>query len=136
MAIGRTWILTPPFRCILTSSKYLVTYFHHIVFTKDHSNILEDFLYVTFRALQFTSMIRAKALVDIMILRPLRWLSGKARELNSWSPVSMGEALDLAHEFMVKVEDRIPAFSSMEHLTFSSSSPTNSCFSQSDATSP
>lgn len=83
---------------------YFINYLHDIVFGKGHSNILEDFLYVTFRSLQFVAMTRANAIIDIQVSRPLRWLSGKARELQNWSPVSMGEALDLVHDFFERAQ--------------------------------
>lgn len=84
--------------------KYFVEYLHGIVFTKAHSNILEDFLYVTFRSVQYVAMVRANAIVDILISRPLRWLSGKARELQNWSPVNMGEALDIVEQFFMRAQ--------------------------------
>lgn len=84
--------------------KYIIQYLHPIVFAKGHSNILEDFLYVTFRSLQYIAMIRANAIIDLQVSRPLRWLSGKARQLQNWSPVSMGEALDLVHDFFEKAQ--------------------------------
>lgn len=89
---------------LYVNRRYMVEFLHPIVFAKGHSNILEDFLYVTFRSLQFVAMIRANALVDIHVSRPLRWLSGKARELQNWSPVSMREALDLVHDFFQKAQ--------------------------------
>lgn len=56
--------------------KYLVEFLHDRVFQQKHSNILEDFLYVTFSSLQYVAMARANGLVDVLISRPLRWLSG------------------------------------------------------------
>lgn len=56
--------------------KYFVEFLHDRVFQKKHSNILEDFLYVTFSSLQYVAMVRANALVDVLISRPMRWLSG------------------------------------------------------------
>ena len=35
-------------------------------------------------------MMRANALIDLRIARPLRWLAGKSAELTDWSPISMG----------------------------------------------
>lgn len=46
-------------------------------------------------------MTRANAIVDILVSRPLRWLSGKSAELTDWSPTSMGEALDLVEQFFM-----------------------------------
>lgn len=56
--------------------KYFIEFLHERVFLLKHSNILEDFLYVTFSAMQYVAMTRANALVDVLISRPLRWLSG------------------------------------------------------------
>lgn len=49
-------------------------------------------------------MVRANAIIDVLISRPLRWLSGKARELHNWSPVSMGEALDIVEQFFMRAQ--------------------------------
>lgn len=50
-------------------------------------------------------MIRANALVYILISRPLRWLSGKFSELVNWSPFSMGEAFDAVEQFLVRAQN-------------------------------
>lgn len=62
---------------LFVNRKYFVEFLHERVFVKKHSNILEDFLYVTFTSVQYVAMTRANALVDILISRPLRWLSGE-----------------------------------------------------------
>lgn len=43
-------------------------------------------------ALEYIAMMRANALIDLRIARPLRWLASKSAEpeLTDWSPVSMG----------------------------------------------
>ena len=69
-----------------------------------YSNVLEDFLYVSFTSMQFIAMTRANALVDLLISRPLRWLSGNSYKLDNWSPLDMNVAADLAYEALVKVE--------------------------------
>lgn len=79
--------------------KFFVEYLHARVFTKDHKNVLEDFLYVVFRSLHYVAMTRANALVDLHISRPMRWLSGKSSQLTAWSPSSMGEVLDIVEQF-------------------------------------
>ena len=84
--------------------KYFVEYLHGVIFGKDHSNILEDFLYVAHRSVQFVAATRANALVDLFVSRPLRWLSGNSHRLDNWSPYSMGEALDLVDKFFVKAQ--------------------------------
>lgn len=84
--------------------KYFIEFLHDRVFEKNHSNILEDFLYVTFRSLQYVAMVRANAIVDLLISRPLRWLSGKSSQLHQWSPRSMGEALDLVDDLLRRAQ--------------------------------
>ena len=84
-----------------------VEFLHMRVFTADHSNVLEDFLYVTFSALEYVAMLRANAVVDLLISRPLRWLAGCAYKLDNFSPLSLGTigkkgALDLIEETMAK----------------------------------
>ena len=85
---------------------YIVEFLHGLVFGADHSNILEDFLYMAFSSEQFIAMTRANAIIDLRISRPLRWLSGKSHEMgeenHDWSPISMGWALDLVEQEFVK----------------------------------
>ena len=69
--------------------KYMVSFLHPIVFGGNHSNILEDFLYLTFTALEYIAMVRANAIIDLLVSRPLRWLTGSAYTLDSFSPVTM-----------------------------------------------
>ena len=69
--------------------KYMVEYLHGLVFSGDHSNILEDFLYITYTTTQFIAMIRANAIIDLLVSRPLRCLTGLAHELDSFSPVTL-----------------------------------------------
>lgn len=78
---------------------YFVQYLNGLVFGPDHSNILEDFLFVTLRSMQYIAMTRANAIVDLLISRPLRWLAGKSSQLTEWSPYSMGEAMDVIEQF-------------------------------------
>lgn len=85
--------------------RYFVEYLHHErVFMKGHKNILEDFLYVTFRSLQYVAAARANAIIDVLISRPMRWLSGKSSQLHDWSPRSMGEVLDLVEQFFLRAQ--------------------------------
>lgn len=62
--------------------KFFIEFLHERVFLQKHSNILEDFLYVTFTSVQYVAMARANALVDVLISRPLRWLSGSQTRTN------------------------------------------------------
>ena len=43
------------------------------------AQILEDFLYITFTSMQYVAMVRANAIIDLVISRPLRWLSSGNR---------------------------------------------------------
>lgn len=61
---------------LYVNRKFFIEFLHERVFQQKHCNILEDFLYVTFSSLQYIAMARANALVDVLISRPLRWLSG------------------------------------------------------------
>lgn len=75
-----------------------------MVFGKDHANILEDFLYVVHRSMQFIAATRANAIIDLLISRPMRWLTGNSHRLHDWSPYSMGEVLDLVEQFFMKAQ--------------------------------
>lgn len=54
--------------------------------------------------MQFVAATRANAIVDLLISRPMRWLTGKSRELNDWSPYSMGRVLDIVEEFFIRAQ--------------------------------
>lgn len=83
---------------------YFVEFLHEHVFAKGHQNILQDFLYVTFRSLQYVAMTRANAIVDLLISRPMRWLSGNSTLLDGWSPYSMGRVLDIVEQFFERAQ--------------------------------
>ena len=94
--------------------KYIVEFLHPLVFGGDHSNILEDFLYIAYTTLEFIAMVRANAIIDLLVSRPLRWLSGMAHELDHFSPATLltvkyGKAqhpapIDLVEELFKKGE--------------------------------
>ena len=71
----------------------VVEFLHTLVFGADHSNILEDFLYTTLRCTEYVAMMRANALFDVHISRPLRWLAGNSYKLSNWSPLDMNNVL-------------------------------------------
>ena len=79
---------------------YMVTFLHSLVYGADHSNILEDFLYITYRTAEYVAMTRTNGLIDILISRPLRWLSGNSYKLDNWSPLDMRRALKLVHDVL------------------------------------
>ena len=85
--------------------KRFVEFLHMLVYSADHSNILEDFLYITLSAKEYIAMLRANSVVDLLISRPLRFLAGSAYKLDNFSPLSLGTvgkkgALDLVEEAM------------------------------------
>lgn len=121
---------------MFVNRKYFVLFLHNRVFAPGHSNILEDFLYITFRSTEYVAMTRANAIVDLLISRPMRWLSGKSSELQEWSPYSMGRVLDIVEQFMLEAQrdgslfldpeldlfkniaDEQPLFAEWRHFTF------------------
>jgi hypothetical protein len=84
---------------------YMVEFLHTLVYGADHSNILEDFLYLSFRSVEYIAMTRANALIDLLISRPLRWLAGNAYLLDNFSPIDMRIALGLVHDIFLKAAD-------------------------------
>ena len=55
---------------------YVIDFLHPRVHAKGHSNVLEDFLYVTHKAVEYIAMMRANATVDLLLARPMRFLAG------------------------------------------------------------
>jgi len=78
----------------LIVSKFL----HKLVFVPNHSNILEDYLWHTLGSVEIVALLRVHALFDLLVSRPLRWLSGKSAELRDWSIYSMAGVLDLVEQ--------------------------------------
>ena len=76
---------------------YMIEFLHTLVHSADHSNILEDFLYIALRSDEYIAMTRANAIVDIFVSRPLRWLAGNSFNLDNWSPLDMRIALRAVH---------------------------------------
>jgi hypothetical protein len=81
---------------------YLIEYLHARVYAAGHKNILEDFLYQAFLTTEYVAMTRANAIVDMLLVRPLRWLAGKSSELVDWSPYSMGPVLETVEALLEK----------------------------------
>ena len=73
---------------------YIVEYLHKKVFIAGHKNVLEDFLYKTHSTTEYIAMMRANSIIDLLIARPMRWLTGRSAGLVDWSPYSMGPVLD------------------------------------------
>ena len=78
--------------------RYMVEFLHPRVHTAGHSNTLEEFLYIAHRTDEYLAMTRANAIIDLVIARPMRWLTGKSADLIDWSPFSMGPVLDMLEE--------------------------------------
>ena len=76
---------------------YMIEFLHTLVHGADHSNILEDFLYIALRSDEYIAMTRANAIIDIVVSRPLRWLAGNSFNLDNWSPLDMRIALQAVH---------------------------------------
>ena len=76
---------------------YMIEFLHTLVNGADHSNILEDFLYIALRSDEYIAMTRANAIIDIVVSRPLRWLAGNSFNLDNWSPLDMRIALQAVH---------------------------------------
>lgn len=90
---------------IYMNRAFLVEYLHSHVFSANHKNILEDFLYQALMTSQFIAMSRANAAIDLRISRPHRWLAGKTSELVEWSPIKMNWVLDIIDEAFQKVKE-------------------------------
>ena len=73
-------------------------FLHKLVFIPNHSNILEDFLWHALGSIEMVALLRVHTLFDLLISRPLRWLSGKSSELRDWSIYSMAGVLDLVEQ--------------------------------------
>lgn len=87
--------------------KYMVEYLAQRVHEPGHSNVLEDFLYKSHLTTEYLAMMRANALIDLRISRPMRWLCGKGAELVDWSPFKMGlvlEKLEVAIDVMMTID--------------------------------
>eukprot|EP00965_Chrysotila_dentata_P136361 4509520-Pleurochrysis_carterae.AAC.1 len=51
------------------------------------------------------AFVRACTLVDILTSRPIRWLAGKATQLDDWSPSKMGRVYNLLENAMMQIAD-------------------------------
>jgi hypothetical protein len=57
---------------LYVNRKYVVEFLHNLVYTPNHSNILEDYFYATCTSFEYLAMIRANAIIDLAVSRPLR----------------------------------------------------------------
>ena len=65
----------------MSAMLFVIAWLHPRVFSKSHSNTLEDFIYVTHCAMEYVAMMRANAAIDLLIARPWRWLAGNGSKL-------------------------------------------------------
>ena len=56
--------------------EYIIEFLHPRVHAQGHSNILEDFIYVTHTKVEYVAMMRANAAIDLLLARPMRYLAG------------------------------------------------------------
>ena len=47
---------------------------------------------------EYLAMIRANAIMDLLVARPMRWMAGKSAEMVDWSPYSMGPVLETVED--------------------------------------
>lgn len=78
-------------------------FLRELVLVPDHQNILEDYLWVVLRSNEMTALLRVCALFDLLISRPMRWLSGKGSELSDWSIYKMGPVMDEIEHALVAI---------------------------------
>ena len=83
--------------------RYMVEFIDGRVYAPGAQNKLEDAIYVTHTKLEYVAMMRATALIDLLISIPWRLLSGKGAELDDWSPFSQGLVLDMLDKLSEKV---------------------------------
>ena len=76
----------------------MVEFLYSRVYSKGHKNILEDFLYQALCTTEYIAMIRANAIIDLLVARPMRWMAGKSSDMIDWSPFSMGPVLDTVEQ--------------------------------------
>ena len=81
---------------------YMVEFLSHRVLAKGHSNILEDSIWITHTKLEYVAMIRACAVVDLRLARPLRWIAGNGTKMKDWSPFSMGPVLGKLEDLCIR----------------------------------
>jgi hypothetical protein len=68
----------------------------------DHSNVLEDFLFVVLISSDMLAAIRAHASLYVAFVTELRFLAGCSDKLKDWSPFSMARVIDIFEGWMIK----------------------------------
>eukprot|EP00965_Chrysotila_dentata_P250302 6209371-Pleurochrysis_carterae.AAC.2 len=81
-----------------------------LIFELDHLSTLEDFPWTVLRSQEIIAFTRACMLIEVLILRHLRWLAGKAAQLTGWPPVEMGWAYALLEEAMIAAVENVYTF--------------------------
>ena len=87
---------------IFVDRPILAKFLREHVFVPGHSNVLESFLWAVLSSQEAVALIRALTLVDLLISRPMRWLSGKSSQLKDWSIYKMGEVMDMVEQVLVR----------------------------------
>lgn len=67
------------------------------------TNILEDYLWHVLSSAEMIALLRVETLFDILLSRPLRWLSGSSTTLDSWSIFSMSRCYDLVETALERI---------------------------------
>ena len=74
----------------------MIEFLHTRVYSKGHTHIL--YLYQALCTTEYIAMIRANAIIDLLIARPMRWMAGKSAEMVDWSPYLMGPVLETVED--------------------------------------
>lgn len=72
----------------------MLEFLRDLIFIPDHKNVLEDYLWTILSSAEVAAALRVYTLFDLLLSRPMRWLSGKGAALPGWSVYKMGEAFD------------------------------------------
>lgn len=83
----------------------LLEYLREVVFVPDHQNILEDYLWIILRSNEMAAALRVFTLFDLLLSRPMRYLSGKSCELDDWSIFKMNPVFDMIEMCLITVAE-------------------------------
>ena len=83
--------------------KLNLDFLHGLVNVPRADNKLELFLWRIHRCNQMHALVRVNTLWKLVIMDAMRWLSGKAHELDKWSLVSADRVLELAEAAFVAI---------------------------------
>jgi hypothetical protein len=85
-----------------------VEYLEELLGTPGCDNLLLDSLAIILRSEEMCALCRVCAIIHYSIGMPMRWLAAKSHELSeyNWSVRSMGRAIDILHDALIKIQDR------------------------------